>query len=104
MFSKTLTLSGRFPGATGFPNQARGFVCVVIEGSSVKRRSGGADHLAEIVGRGAELDLLDLVVREADALELAAHGLRGLAVVDVDDGAGREVHVRVHEGGVLAAH
>src|SRR6185312_2108530 len=94
MFSKTLTLSGRLPGATAEPNQRRDMWNPWLRCA--------AGHLAQVVGGGAELDLLDLVEGEADALELAAERVGALGVVDVDDGALGQVHVRVHERGVLA--
>src|SRR5579872_2354088 len=109
MSSNTLTFRGRLPGATPLPNQARGaglpagaaccVVCVVV---ICRPRLGAAGHLAQVLRRGAELHLLDLVEGEADALELAGQCLGVLGVVDVDDGALRQVDVGVHEGGVLA--
>ena len=57
---------------------------------------------AEVGGRALELDRLDLVEREADALELASDRGLALAFVDVDDRAAGDVHVGLHEGRVLA--
>src|SRR5690349_14025763 len=86
MCSNTFTLSGRFPGAAALPNH-------VV--------TSAADHLLQVIRRRGELQLLDLVEREPDPLELARHRTLALRVVQVDDHAVDHVRVALDERGEL---